>query len=65
MISVLEEERFYGYEWIFLRPNNDIKEIHIFAEATSKDTGYVTVNFDTYLNDSCEKVISRRGADVF
>jgi len=55
MMSVLEEERYYGYVWTFFRPKNDIKEIRIFAEATSKDTGYFIVNFDTYLEDSCDK----------
>ena len=65
MMSILEEERYYGYEWIFPKQSDDIKEISVFAKAINQDTGYVFVQFFTSLEDSCEKAIQRRWADVF
>ena len=65
MMSILEEEKYYGYEWIFSKQRNGIEEIHVLASAINQGTGYVIVEFYTTLEDFCEKAIQRRWADVF
>ena len=65
MMSILEEERYYGYEWILHKSINSIKEISVVAQATNQDTGWVFVEFLTSLENSCEKMIEQKQADVF
>lgn len=61
MMSILEDERYYGYLWELQKPRYGIKSIYVYAGARDVSTGYVDVQFETELQSSCKVT----GADVF
>lgn len=65
MMSIIQEDRCYGYTWNLSRPINRINSIYLAAKARNENTGYVVAEFYPPLEDICDQTINQAGTDVF
>jgi hypothetical protein len=65
LMSIVRNERFYGYEWKNLESKKPmLASVVLAAEATGPSTGYIALDYYATFHEECSKAISEAEAEA-
>ena len=65
MMGIIKDERTYAVLWQLSSPVEEVSEIVLAAQATSRDSGYFIVEFYNSNSAQCDSVQSEKAAESF